>query len=913
MKIQEEFAGYGDGGAARIGLLRQFTQPWKEGGWIPWSVLAFGLAVFGVMTAVVVIYLGRTAVVIDIKDPGVAVVVKGTTLTITGPDKQSVKIVPGDQELTISCAGLETKTKSFTIKKGETKAVTVSIVNSEIVALLENEIAPPTPDHEKTTAATSPPTSNSATTLPPTITNSLGMEFVRVPKGKSWLGGGGGNPGGEEVVIDRDFYLGKYEVTQDEWQKVTGLTPSFFSRTGGGKDIVKDVADAQLKRFPVDQVSWDDVQAFLERLNKNEREAGWVYRLPNEVEWEYACRGGPLSDKFESAYDFYFEKPTNQLLPEQANFGLTGLKRTCKVGSYNPNRLGLCDMPGNVGEWCDDAKKWADGTDRRVHRGGDWGAGSEICRPAAWFADAASTRSNNIGFRVARVPVEKSAAAVPTVKKPDYDAVARGKWIPLVAGETYVQDQSIPIPGQRAGDLIIRARVKKVSGKNLAITIRRNPPKRGSYCAWFAGGHSFGILKWNDDGRKIDLGEWRAPANFEDRFEFAFSAVGDVLTIYAEGKRIGEVRDADYRLGALEIGAYRGRSLFQDVEIMILDKAVPSTDELHGIENQELSPKSASAAAPADRRTAESVLSLGGSVTIRVNGQEQAIESGNTVPAEAFRLVRIAFPENAQKADAALKSLHDLTELEVLWLQYVPVTDATLSRLSALTKTRLLDIGGTHVTDAGLMHLEGLAKLDYLNVGETGVTDVGLQHVRNLRQLKVLGLNGTPVTDAGLAHLEGLTKLEHLWIERTQIRGSGLKHLRKLVRLQKIAMANTGVTDGDLVHLRELEALEALNLAGTSIAGPGLANLKSLTRLRELDLSNSRLTNAGLVHLKSLPQLKKVRLRGTGVTDAGLQNLEAMRHLRELDLSDTKVTAAGVEKIKKSLPACRIIANPPAP
>ena len=71
---------------------------------------------------------------------------------------------------------------------------------------------------------------------PPTFTNSLGMEFVLVPKGKSWLGGGGGKPGDKEVEIAEDFYLGKYEVTQEEWQKVMGENPSHFSRTGAGKD-----------------------------------------------------------------------------------------------------------------------------------------------------------------------------------------------------------------------------------------------------------------------------------------------------------------------------------------------------------------------------------------------------------------------------------------------------------------------------------------------------------------------------------------------------------------------------------------------------------------------------------------------------------------------------------------------------
>ena len=119
--------------------LQQFTKPWNEGGWIPWSVLAFGLAVFAVMCGVIVIYLNRTAIAVDVKDPGVEVAVKGTTLTVTGPDKQSVKVEAGEQLLTITGAGFETTTRSFSLKKGDKKTVTVSIVNKEIVARLENE------------------------------------------------------------------------------------------------------------------------------------------------------------------------------------------------------------------------------------------------------------------------------------------------------------------------------------------------------------------------------------------------------------------------------------------------------------------------------------------------------------------------------------------------------------------------------------------------------------------------------------------------------------------------------------------------------------------------------------------------------------------------------------------------------
>ena len=83
-----------------------------------------------------------------------------------------------------------------------------------------------------------------------------------------------------------------------------------------------------------------------------------MYRLPKEVEWEYACRGGPMANKLDSAFDFYFDKPVDQLQAEQANFEHgKGLKRTCQVGSYKPNRLGLYDMHGNVWEWCEDEQK----------------------------------------------------------------------------------------------------------------------------------------------------------------------------------------------------------------------------------------------------------------------------------------------------------------------------------------------------------------------------------------------------------------------------------------------------------------------------------------------------------------------------------------------------------------------------
>jgi formylglycine-generating enzyme required for sulfatase activity len=252
-------------------------------------------------------------------------------------------------------------------------------------------------------------TANGPAAFPPHYTNSQGMEFVLIPKGKFWMGGGGGRPGTKEVEIPYDFYLGKYEVTQEEWQNVTGLHPSNFSRSSAGKDAVKDITFAELQRFPVENVSWGEAQAFAERVNAQEKDSGWLYRLPTEVEWEYSCRGGPASDPLESSFDFYLDAPSNLLSPDQANFKDGGLKRTCKVGSYRPNRLGLYDMHGNVWEWCADElpadPKDPKGASQRLSRGGSWIYGSGLCRAAYRLVSAPSQRNLILGLRLARVPV----------------------------------------------------------------------------------------------------------------------------------------------------------------------------------------------------------------------------------------------------------------------------------------------------------------------------------------------------------------------------------------------------------------------------------------------------------------------------------------------------------------------------
>ncbi|MBS0202798.1 MAG: SUMF1/EgtB/PvdO family nonheme iron enzyme [Planctomycetes bacterium] len=261
--------------------------------------------------------------------------------------------------------------------------------------------------------------------LPTNDSNRLGMEYVNVPKGTGWLSGGDGKVGDTVFAVEGDFYLGKYTVTQGQWEQVMGNNPSHFSRTGPRLDAVRDIPESDLKRFPVEFVSWDDAELFLKKLNELDPQPGWTYRLPTEAEWEYACRGGPVS-RTQSAFDFYLETPSNELLAGQANFGHGNAGRTLVCGSYKPNSLGLHDMHGNVHVWCSDRIPSPDNSQidsHRVLRGGSYWSESSFCRASTRFSHEPSYRSSNVGLRVARVPVNATLQnSTTTVSSPSTTA-----------------------------------------------------------------------------------------------------------------------------------------------------------------------------------------------------------------------------------------------------------------------------------------------------------------------------------------------------------------------------------------------------------------------------------------------------------------------------------------------------------
>ena len=174
------------------------------------------------------------------------------------------------------------------------------------------------------------------------LPNNVKLEMVLIPSGKFTMGSPIPKVGREfeaqhEVTITKPYYMGKYEVTQEQWEAVMGKNPSAYK----GKNL------------PVTDVSWHDCQEFIKKLNK---ETGYGFRLPSEREWEYACRAGT-----KTAFSFGDNITTND-----ANFGGSG--GPVPVGKYFANAFGLYDMHGNVWEWCETEHL----VKERVFRGGSF-------------------------------------------------------------------------------------------------------------------------------------------------------------------------------------------------------------------------------------------------------------------------------------------------------------------------------------------------------------------------------------------------------------------------------------------------------------------------------------------------------------------------------------------------------------
>ena len=253
-----------------------------------------------------------------------------------------------------------------------------------------------------------------------------------------------------EVKIEKDFWMGKTEVTQLQWDAVMGINPEKYNQAWYHGDAL-----------PMENISWMEANEFCRRLTEQEKKAkripeNAVFRLPTEAEWEYACRAGTTT-AFNNGKEFLQKGGNCPELAEVATFrfnsgGKRGrFNRTKQVASRRPNAWGLLDMHGNVAEWCDDnytvvtppvpeaekkskkSKKQEpevvnDKASQKIIRGGSFMSMPQFCRAAYRGSAEPVTRNNTIGFRVVLSTVQPpapAAAPAPAPAKPAAPAPAK--------------------------------------------------------------------------------------------------------------------------------------------------------------------------------------------------------------------------------------------------------------------------------------------------------------------------------------------------------------------------------------------------------------------------------------------------------------------------------------------------------
>ena len=311
-----------------------------------------------------------------------------------------IKTASGSHKITVKKDGLVMPDETVTVEAGQKEAFTVRLESRpNSPAELPKQAANKPAQTASKEVRAEPVSIAAASSYPESIPNSVGMTLRLIPARDFMMGSPSDDAEAENDekpahrVRISAFYMGTHEVTQAQYEAVTGINPSYFSSNGGGKS---KVAGRPTDQYPVEYVTWLDAVRFCNALSARDgfapfyeingetaenveipNKRGPGYRLPTEAEWEFACRAGT-----DTKYCF---GNNAALLSDYGWFDQNSVRMTHKVGEKQPNALGLYDMHGNVWEWCadlydenyykrlltDDPLK-STGTGVRVLRGGNW-------------------------------------------------------------------------------------------------------------------------------------------------------------------------------------------------------------------------------------------------------------------------------------------------------------------------------------------------------------------------------------------------------------------------------------------------------------------------------------------------------------------------------------------------------------
>ena len=278
----------------------------------------------------------------------------------------------GQHSYIVACDGYDSEEGTVKLKVSTPSNLQITL-SKEAVAIQQNIVSQPAVAQQPVVQA---PIANSDNITIP-VKDGISIDMVRVEAGTFTMGATAEmkNPNDDEkpthrVTLTNDYYIGKYEVTQALWQTVMGNNPSKFK----GDNL------------PVEQVSWDDCQEFISKLN---RITGKTFRLPTEAEWEYAARGGNKSRGYQ------YSGSNN--LSDVAWFWDNSGSKTHAVGTKQPYELGIYDMSGNVWEWCQDRYGEYNSSSQVNPTGANRGS-NRVVRGGCWFHDAWNCRSSSRGY-----------------------------------------------------------------------------------------------------------------------------------------------------------------------------------------------------------------------------------------------------------------------------------------------------------------------------------------------------------------------------------------------------------------------------------------------------------------------------------------------------------------------------------
>lgn len=336
-----------------------------------------------------------------------------------------------------------------------------------------------------------------------------------------------------------------------------------------------------------------------------------------------------------------------------------------------------------------------------------------------------------------------------------------------------------------------------------------------------------------------------------------------------------------------------------------------------------------------DRRAADWVLGLGGSVKLLAAGRERTIAAVEELPAGAFQLTELLLHGNKGVDDAGLRNLAGCKNLTSLNLNATAISDAGLIHVKGCRDLKYLGLEYAGLTDSGLAYFKDCENLEAINLGRTQVTDAGLAHLKSTRTLTALVLHGLKVTDGGLAVFQGHENLTHLDLGYTGVTDKGLTHFDHCRGLKMLFLPNTRITDKGLDLLKKFKNLGSLVLTKTKVTAKGIDALrKALPQCRiqwdggvvepkraaadperraaEWVLSVGGIVGVrvqgvlrgGIKDMDDLPhetfELVVINLgQNPSVDDTGLANLRNCRNLEQLNLYNSNlITDAGLAHLK---------------